>query len=63
MSKPMTDDEYVGEGGNCCPYCRSNDTDGGDVEFDSEGASRQVACNDCNKRWVETFALTGWFPR
>ena len=44
---------------NECPYCGSSDIVGDDVEFLDTIITREVSCEDCEGRWVETFKLIG----
>jgi hypothetical protein len=57
---PMTEAEYSGVGGNCCPFCRSENITGGSVEINNGGAYQTVGCDDCDKEWTDTYALTGY---
>ena len=44
----------------CCPFCASTNIDASaQVNFEDKQAWRQVACNDCNKEWIEEFGLVG----
>ena len=43
---------------NVCPFCGSIDISAEHAEFDWNFASRPVACENCNKEWVEEFTLT-----
>ena len=57
---PMTEEDYSSVGGNCCPFCRSQNVTGGSVEIGHAGAYQGVSCNDCDKEWTDTYALTGY---
>lgn len=43
---------------NVCPFCGSSDITAEHAEFEWNSGSRPVACNKCNKEWVEEFTLT-----
>lgn len=43
---------------NVCPFCGSTNITAEHADFDDDYASRPVACEDCNKEWVEEFTLT-----
>lgn len=59
----MTNAEYVGHGGNACPYCKSDTVEAcGSAEFDSDYAVRKVECTTCEKTWQDVYSLTGWTP-
>ena len=58
--KPMTNEEYIDEGGNKCPFCHSKNINGLDFEADCDYASREVECHDCGKLWTEMFNLRGY---
>lgn len=43
---------------NVCPFCGSDNITAEHAEFYDNNASRPIACEDCNKEWVEEFTLT-----
>ena len=56
--------EYVQNSGEC-PYCGSDDIDGG-IDNSFEGdimISDGCGCNSCGKTWAENYQLTGWIGR
>lgn len=59
-AKPMTPAEYVAERGTCCPFCRSTDLEGQEVEIAAGTAHQQVGCLDCGEEWADTYILTGY---
>lgn len=59
---PMTDQEYLATGANCCPHCRSEAVSGGSTEVDGSGASQEVGCEACGERWLDVYDLQGWIP-
>lgn len=44
---------------NCCPFCGSTNINADHGEFDDNQGFRNVDCDNCNKNWVEEFALAG----
>lgn len=61
--EPMTEQEYAEQGGNVCPYCRSKDVESQErVQVDSYGGTQRVGCEDCGRRWYDTYTLTGFMP-
>lgn len=57
LRKPMTTEQYVETGGTRCPFCRSQNLDGGPFEADAGGATQEVGCNDCGKSWLDVHTL------
>jgi len=51
--------QYVRNGGVGCPFCGSDNLDGGSVEIDAGGASQFLACLDCGQSWDDQYALCG----
>jgi formate dehydrogenase maturation protein FdhE len=43
---------------NVCPFCGSTNITAEHAEFDWNTGSRPVACESCDKEWVEEFTLT-----
>jgi len=44
---------------NRCPYCDSDNINGGHIEAGDNNAWRFVSCKDCKISWTEDFTLTG----
>jgi len=57
---PMTDAEYVAEGGSLCPYCRSNQIIAGDSDSDGTAYEMEIHCNACDKDWFDHYKLMGY---
>ena len=51
-------DKYVKNGGGFCPYCGSEQYEGGSLDFESGGIYQQIVCNDCGKDWIDCYSLT-----
>lgn len=56
----LSQDEYVKQGGTCCPFCKSTDIVGDSIEIDCGTASQEVSCNDCNGEWKDQYDLAGF---
>ena len=50
--------EYI-KSPNTCPYCGSEEVDGGYFEQDDTFGWRDAACNICKRKWQDLFTLTG----
>lgn len=66
----LTDEQYVADCGNKCPYCHGEGIMSGEVNVDGKYASQAVKCGDerfnipgCGKEWYDEFILTGWSPK
>lgn len=42
---------------DACPVCGGENLEGGEIEFDTDEAWRNVMCEDCGHQWVECFKL------
>lgn len=60
MAQQMTSLEYVESAGNECPFCRSRNIIGHNIDSDCDYAWRKVECNNCGKLWTENFKLIGY---
>ena len=49
--------DYIKGGQNGCPYCGSDDIEGGFVEIDSGGAWQEVYCHICHKEWSDIYKM------
>ena len=48
---------YIQAGGVKCPFCDSQDIEGGAVEIDFGRAYQKVTCKKCGKTWVDGYSL------
>ncbi|GEM_PF-886517 len=48
---------YLGAS-NQCPFCHTNDINGGEQEYESGTISQRVACVKCGARWWDVYTLT-----
>ena len=55
----MTNEEYV-KSDRRCPFCGSDQIEGGFVEIDSHGAHQTVGCIECHKSWIDEYVLVGY---
>jgi hypothetical protein len=61
QNAPMLDDEeYVGKGGEHCPWCGSGDVESDSVDADGALAWANVQCGACKAEWTDQFNLTGY---
>ena len=51
--------KYLDKGACECPFCGSENIEGGPVEIDLGSAWQQVSCVDCEKEWSDLYTLTG----
>lgn len=56
----MTDKGYVASAANLCPFCGSDDIEGGEFNADGTSAWCDVICNDCGKSWQDHYQLVGY---
>lgn len=40
-----------------CPFCESQDIEGGRIEVDDGGAYQSITCNDCESEWDDAYEL------
>ena len=56
----LTEDKvqkYLNADGSRCPFCGSDNIEGGEFEFD--GVWREVFCLDCHEYWKDIYQLVG----
>ena len=58
----MTDEQYVANNGQLCPYCRSNDLRGGSFDCEGGAVSQQIDCGNCDKSWFDVYELKSFEP-
>lgn len=61
MKKPLTSDEYIKEGANRCPFCRSTDITGESIEAYGTETWQEVGCQDCGAVWQDIYKLAEMF--
>lgn len=57
---PMTNEEYVNNGGLQCPRCRSYKIEAGSIWSEAGDAWCEVSCNSCGYRYQDTYKLVGY---
>lgn len=57
---PMTNEEYIADCGQHCPFCRSPNIQAGMPSTENTVAWQSVSCDDCGRGWQDTFVMTGW---
>jgi len=50
-------DEYLFKGGVFCPWCRSDQIEGGDIDINRGIASQKMDCLECDKAWTDVYKL------
>ena len=58
----LRDHEYVATHGTICPYCQSNDIEGGAIEVDNKDAVQDIKCLACDNSWRDIYKLTSQNP-
>mgnify|MGYP001161685594 CR=1 FL=1 len=51
--------KYVESKGVRCPYCKSEDIEGGFIEVNAGVAQQNIRCNNCGEEWTDTYTLNG----
>jgi ribosomal protein S27E len=49
---------YLKAGGVKCPYCGTDDIQGGFIETIWESAHQEVKCLACDKQWMDVYTLS-----
>jgi hypothetical protein len=55
--------EYVARGGGFCPACRSDQIEGGSVNFDGTRCEQRMTCFACSAVWFDSYTLASVQPR
>lgn len=63
IMRTLTEEEYVKLGGGKCPFCRSNQIDGGFVNIEAGDAYQDITCIECNRVWTDHYILVGYQER
>lgn len=56
----MTNDEYKNNGGTKCPFCQSENIEGGQFTVDAGIATQPMGCTDCESEWDDQYSLVGY---
>ena len=57
---PIPDHQHVENEGSLCPFCLSDEIEGGSVTIDGRYATQEVACSACGGVWHSYYILTGY---
>lgn len=60
MSEELTRKQkqmYLKKGGVACPFCESEDIEGGFVEIDEGYVTQGMNCVSCGRRWNDVYKL------
>jgi len=49
--------QYVQAGGVKCPFCGSEDVEGGSMDVDTGYVSQEVTCLECDSTWNDLYKL------
>jgi len=50
-------EEYIKSGYAKCPFCKSDQIEGGAIDVDGPEAWQKVTCIDCEKVWNDVYKL------
>lgn len=51
--------EYVSKAGMVCPYCRSTQIEGNEIDMQGKYVYQGCYCLRCHKEWTDEYTLTG----
>ena len=54
--------DYLAAGGTKCPYCKSDQNEGGDADYNGDTISKEVSCLACNMSWHDIYTLADVLP-
>ena len=62
LNIPLTNEEYVEEAGEVCPYCKMENCleSTGSPEISGVYCWLNVECTECHKQWIEEYKLSGY---
>lgn len=60
LLEPMSDAQFVADGGNCCPFCGSRNVETDSIQADGSRAWDETECGDCHAAWTSNYDLTGY---
>jgi transcription elongation factor Elf1 len=41
-----------------CPYCGTEQIEGGNIDIDNCQAWQEIHCLECSKEWIDVYSLT-----
>ena len=57
---PLTTEQYVQRGGNICPVCLSDQTEGDSYSVVGAACIQECHCNNCGAGWEDVYQLSGY---
>lgn len=57
--RQMADQKYIKTGGIFCPFCGSDQIEGGNIDIEGMIAYQPIKCNDCGEYWQDYYSLKG----
>ena len=60
MNTVISSDEYAAKGGCICPFCKSDNIEGGSPVMNEYGMTVSVDCHDCGETWTDEYGLIGY---
>jgi hypothetical protein len=50
---------YVSGGGLKCPFCQSDNLEGGSLDVAGPVVRAEATCLDCDAEWIDVYTLSG----
>ena len=60
QKRKLSQNQYVKQGGSCCPFCGSIAIDGGNFEVDFGVGYQHIHCVECEKNWTDYYNIVGY---
>lgn len=57
---PLSDKQYREASGGVCPYCGSENIEGGSIDIQGKTAQQEVSCLECGAEWNDVYHLAGY---
>ena len=57
LEKPMSQTEYIKNGGSKCSFCGSEEIEGEPFEANGGTCNQDLICLDCDSRWSDEYVL------
>ncbi len=49
--------QYLEQHGLACPFCGSQDIEGGSMDFEAGEIAQRISCHECDERWTDVYKL------
>lgn len=59
-SSPLSNAEFLELNGDCCPFCKSDEIEGGSFDVSGNIVSQEFSCNNCDAEWYNHYQLIGY---